>query len=225
MTFREALSREIATQGISVTEVAQKSRVSKGAIYNILNGTTEEARIRPSTRRALARGCNRALKVMPDGGVIFVVSEDAEIPREDVLANVGFEFVSHRPFLSHAHVREPFDWLYEQELRGSLKIRTVDRVFQRREEFLSLCVFNDGDSAISEVQFTLRVSYRKGPVGEIGCSLELPIAPGSRVEQSLFLLAGPPFVLEVVDAMCADAGGMARRIGAVPTYSFEGDVG
>jgi len=59
MTFREALEREITTQGISVGEVVRKSNVSKGTIYNILNGTTEDARIRAATRRALAHGCDR----------------------------------------------------------------------------------------------------------------------------------------------------------------------
>lgn len=223
MTFREALAREIATQGISVIEVAQKSGVSKGAIYNILNGTTEEARIRPSTRRALARGCNRELKMMPDGDVVFVASE-GEAPKAEALAGVFFEFAPHRPFLGQAHVREPFDWLYEQELQGALALRTVDRVFQRKDEFLSLEVFNEGDSAISGVQFILNVSYRKGPSGKIACRIEPPVLPGARVEYTLFLLAGPPFSLTLADAMCQDAEGGMCRIDADATYSFEGDV-
>ena len=225
MTFREALAREIAAQGISVTEVAQKSRVSKGAIYNILNGTTEEARIRPSTRRALARGCNRMLKMMPDGGVVFAVSGEDEAPREVLLADVDFAFVPLRPFLSHAHVREPFDWLYEQEVRGSLSLGTVDRVFQRREEFLSLEVFNEGDAAVLGVQFTLRVSYKKGPAGKVACRIDPPVLPGVKMEYTLFLLAGPPFALELADARCVDAGGQVRRIDGEPAYSYEGDGG
>ena len=71
MTFREALQSEINLQGLSVAQIAEASNVSKGAIYNILNGTTEDDRIRPGTRKALAQACDR--DVVPEGeGVTFV---------------------------------------------------------------------------------------------------------------------------------------------------------
>ena len=71
MTFKEALQAEINLQGLSVAIIAKASGISKGAIYNILNGTTEEARIRPSTCKAIALACDRELR-HEDDGVEFV---------------------------------------------------------------------------------------------------------------------------------------------------------
>lgn len=225
MIFREALEREIATQGISVAEVARKSRVSKGAIYNILNGTTEDGRVRPATRRALAKGCGRELKILPDGGVMFVAPVALGEARSDVISEVAITLLPHQSFLGHRHLREPFDWLYEQEERGKLPgLHTVDRVFQRRDDFLSLEVFNAGDRAVCDVQFVLRVDFDEGPSADIACCIEQPVAPDERREHTLFLLAGPPFSLELIDLMCLDAGGQVRSIDPAPTYRFEGDM-
>jgi transcriptional regulator with XRE-family HTH domain len=227
MTFREALEREINTQGISVAEVAEKSRVSKGTIYNILNGTTEEARIRTATRRALARGCNRDLKILSDGGVMFVIPNQpvAEPEKIESVADVAITLVPFRPFLSHSYFREPFDWLFEQEERGRLPgLQTVDRVFQRRNDFLAIELFNFGNQVISDVQFDLKVTFHSGPVAKIACRLDRSIPPGERLEQTLFLLAGPAYMLSLDEAVCCDVEGQFLGIAAIPTYRFEGDI-
>lgn len=227
MTFREAFEREINTQGISVAEVAHKSHVSKGTIYNILNGTTEEARIRSATRRALARGCNRDLKILPDGGVMFVASNQAVAEPEtpEAVAEVSIKLVPFRPFLSHSYFREPFDWLFEQEERGRLPgLQTVDRVFQRRDDFLAIELFNFGSQVISDVQFNLKVTFHSGPVAKIACCLDRPIPPGERLEQTLFLLAGPAYLLSLDEAVCCEIEGQFLGIAATPTYRFEGDI-
>ena len=131
MIFREALEREIAAQGISVAEVARISGVSKGAIYNILNGKTDESRIRPATKRAIARGCNRDLEMLRDGGVRFV--EAGGEPSADRRPDVALRLTPGRPFLDGQFFREPFDWLHGLEEEGTPGgIRTVDRGFQRR---------------------------------------------------------------------------------------------
>ena len=220
MTFREALERELTTQGISVTEVARGSGVSKGTIYNILNGTTEDARIRPSTRRAIARGCNRQLKVLADGGVLFVEpSEVSEAP-----SDISLRFFSQRPFLSDHHVQEPFDWLHRMEETGALPgIRIVDRVFQRREDFLSLIVDNGSGAPIGEVQFDLRVVYEEsGPAEVLSCRLVCHIPPGTQGEETLFLLAGGAFVLDILNPVFTDADGQTIGVSSTFTYYFKG---
>ena len=223
MTFREALEREITTQGISVGEVARKSNVSKGTIYNILNGTTEDARIRAATRRALAHGCDRELQVLPDGNVRFVVPEGESPPGE--AAEVVLRFLPFTDFLDQNHLREPFDWLYAQEESGALSgLGIVDRVFQRRPEFLGLEIHNIGDAALTEGQFLLDVRFDTGPGGRIPCRIVQGVAPDERIQQTLFLLAGPAFELTVRDAVLTDTTGKVQHVDQALTYRFEGTL-
>jgi len=221
MTFREALEREITTQGISVGEVARKSRVSKGTIYNILNGTTEDARIRAATRRALAQGCDRELQVLPDGSVRFALAEDQAPPGEP--AEIALRFLPFVDFMSQHHLREPFDWLYAQEESGALTgLNIVDRVFQRRSEFLGFEIHNAGDTALLEGQIVLNIRFDVGPRDRITCQTARGIAPDERVQQTLFLLAGPAFELTVQDAVFTDATGKILQAVQPLTYRFEG---
>ena len=231
MTFREALEQEISTQGISVAEVAAKSQVSKGAIYNILNGTTEDSRIRVGTRRALARGCERELQTLPDGGVVFVAPTEvvnkpveANRPLEDV-TDLSVQFLSFRPFFSQNHVSDAFDWLYKQEEDGKLVgLQIVDRVFQRREDFLSVIVENQGSGPIGNIAFEMQVDYALGVSGLIACQMGGLVAPGQKVEYTLFVLAGPAYKLSLVNGRFDDAQGQVKGIVSAPVFQFEGDL-
>ena len=82
MTFREALQQEIDAQGLSVAQVAKDSNLSKGAIYNIMNGTTEAARIRPATRKAIAAACGRALRADRDGVTFEALGQSELVTQE-----------------------------------------------------------------------------------------------------------------------------------------------
>ncbi len=221
-TFREALEREIAAQGLSVTEVTRNSGLSKGAIYNILNGKTEEERIRPATRRAIARGCNRELEVLEDGGVLFVERGQERPP--DRPREVELRLAPGRPFLEERFLGEPFDWLHSLEEEGMLTgARAVDRVFQKREEFLSLVVENRGQVAVVEVRFDLRVMFENGgPARRFSSRLPAHVPSGGRVEQTLFLLGGPPYCLELVNPVFTDSEGQVKDIDATLTYLHKG---
>ncbi len=222
MTFRDALEREIAAQGLSIAEVAEKSNVSKGAIYNILNGKTEEDRIRPSTRRAIARGCNRELEGLEDGTVVFVDPQEAHI--EALASEVSIDLLSGRPFLEGAFFKAPFDWLHELEEAGQLSdIHTVDRVFQRREDFLSVIVENHSEDVVDDLRFELKVVFTGGkPSGRFPYRMPLPLRAGERREETVFLLAGTGFELDLVGASYRDAEGQTRRLGGTHTYPYEG---
>ncbi len=222
MTFKEALEREIASQGLSVAEITRISGVSKGTIYNILNGTTVEARIRPSTRRSIARGCNRELRSLEDGGVLFVErgAPDASEAPSDVRLNL----LPNRPFLSDRFLKEPFDWLHTLEEEGALSgIQAVDRVFQKREEFLGLVMENGGEVGLMEVRFDLRVAFEDGgPSRVFPCRLQQQVGPGRTLEETVFLLAGPPYVLELLNPAFTDSEGQTGGIGDPAVYHFRG---
>ncbi len=222
MTFRDALEQEIKTQGISVTEIARISDVSKGAIYNIINGTTEEARIRPATRRAIARGCNRDLKILGDGGVLFVergLTDDTK-----AVTDVRMRVIPDRPFLGDHYIKPPFDWLHKMEDEGELSgVGTVDSVFQKKEEFLSLIVENDRLIPITDLAFELQVAFDEGgPAAVFSCRTTSPIPAGESLEETLFLLAGPPYQLELRNLTCTDAEGQISTVSAPISYRFQG---
>ena len=223
MTFREALEREIAAQGLAVAEIAEISGVSKGAIYNILNGKTDDVRVRPATRRALARGCNRELVMLDDGGVRFVEPGETRAP-EPVVETVGWRLLPGRPFLEESFLRDPFDWLYTLEEDGRVSgTETVDRVFQRRRQFLSLVVENGGRSDIAELGFELRVAFDNGgPTKRFPSRLYVEIPPGGEFEQTLFLQAGPQFQLQVSGPSFTDSEGQAGSSGSDLQYVHRG---
>jgi transcriptional regulator with XRE-family HTH domain len=222
MTFREALEREIASQALSVADIAEISGVSKGAIYNILNGKTEEDRIRPATRRALAKGCGRELEVLEDGGTLFVDPSD-EVPRQ-VTPDITLQILSARPFLEDGFFSEPFDWLHGLEEKQVVSgLDAVDRVFQRREEFLSLAIENRGDRPISEARFDLKVTYSSGAAAaQFALKWPMSVAPGQRAERTLFLGAGPAFDLEIINPVCADEKGESRGLEGPLGYVHKG---
>ena len=222
MTFREVLEREIATQALSVADIADISGVSKGAIYNILNGKTEEDRIRPATRRALAKGCGRELEVLEDGGVLFVDPSD-QIPRQ-VTPDVTLQILAARPFLEDGFFREPFDWLHGLEEKQVISgLDAVDRVFQRREDFLSLAVENRGDRQISETRFDLKVTYASGSAtAHFALKWPMSVKPGQRAERTLFLGAGPAFDLEILNPVCADGKSESRSLEGPVSYVHKG---
>lgn len=222
MTFRDALEREISAQSLSVAEVAQKSGLSKGAIYNILNGKTEEERIRPSTRRAIARGCNRNIEVSEEGAVLFV--EHGRPGPVDEPGEVELRLVPGRPFLAEQFLREPFDWLYSLEEEGVLTgTRTVDRVFQKREEFLSLVVENRGQAVVTEVRFDLRVTFEGGgPAKQFSSRLSGYVPCGGHVEETLFLQAGPSYCAELLNPVFTDPEGQTKELDGDLKYSHKG---
>jgi len=212
MKFRDVLEREITSQGLSVAEVARASGLSKGAIYNILNGSTEDARIRPATRRALAQGCNRELHVLEDGSARF--EEGVEAPTAPVSDALTMRLVPERPFLESRFVREAFDWLHEQEEQGALAgVGAVDRVFQRRSDFLSLEVENQGTVGLSEVRFDLGVTYAgSGPAASFPVRIPAHALPSERVEVTVFLSVGPPFCLQVRSPSFSDVEGQSGSL-------------
>ena len=223
MTFKDALEREIAVQGISVAEVVQKSGVSKGTIYNILNGTTEDARIRAATRRAIAAGCNRDIEVLPDGGVVFVdpVQDHGNFDSATLVLNL----LPFCAFRSQGHIAAPFDWLHAQEESGRLVgLKTVDRVFQQREEFLELEITNQSDSLIVQVDFKLHVVFENGVVGDIACSVGDAIGPTQTLQRTVFLLGGPGYHLTVSQATFTDEKNQSWQIVESPSYRFQGDL-
>jgi len=208
MNFRDALEHELQVQGISVAAVATASGVSKGAIYNILNGTTEEERIRPSTRHALARGCGKSLDIDPDGAHRFVNSaEESTSPAtgEEVdVPGLRVSFVPGQPFLPDRHMAEVFNWLNRLEESGTLSgLGVVDRVYQKRTEFLSLVVENIGEK-MTWVEFPLSIAFDEGPNETFTCRLPSAEAEG-RLEVTIHLAGGPPYTLFLQDGRAGTA--------------------
>lgn len=225
MTFREALEREISSQGISVAEVAEKSNVSKGTIYNILNGTTEEARIRAATRRAIAKGCGRNVEALPNGGFVFVDPRSSSGVAEQRIDGVRINLVPFCHFRSNQHCAEPFDWLHRQEEDGKLQgLNVVDRVFQQREDFLELVVQNDSDVDLTGFEFSMRVVYDDGVAGELHVEVSAFLRPEEIHRRTLFLSAGSAFHLQLKDWICKDEEGQNLRISQVPDYRYKGDM-
>ena len=223
MTFREALQHEITGQGLSVTEIARASGLSKGAIYNILNGKTVESRIRAATRRAIAGACNRKLVALDDGGVLFVESEGGaeSIPSQDVVLRLD----PFRPFLEDRFFREPFDWLHGLEEEGVLHgVGVVDRVFQKREDFLSLAIANTGPTSLVEFGFERRVAFGEdGPSERVPAQLPLDLPPGGDAEETLFVHAGPSFALELLNINFTDADGRTEAVSGPFRYVHRGE--
>jgi len=222
MTFREALEREIAAQALAVADIAEISGVSKGAIYNILNGKTEDERIRPATRKAIARGCNRELETMDDGGVRFV-DPGERVPRQ-VAADILLTVAAARPFLQDRFFREPFDWLHGlEESRVLTGLDPVDRVYQRREDFLGLVLENRGSTSVAELRFDLEVTY-SGSAATARFALKWPaqLEPGQSAERTLFLGAGPAFDLTIINPSCNDGTGEARGLEGPVAYAHKG---
>lgn len=190
MTLKEALEKEIASQGISAIDISKASGVSKATIYNILNGLTDDARIRPSTKRSIARGCNREIRLLSDGGVEFVrPGRQTEPPEAPSGAAVRLRYAAGRPFLSDSFCREAFDWLHDTERAGRLpRCDIVNRVFQKRPDFLSLTLENAGHSEIASVAFLLGVSIPKGRLQRTFSFSGLrPTPPLAKTEITLFL--------------------------------------
>ena len=207
MTFREALQHEIDTQGLSVAQVAKDSNLSKGAIYNILNGTTEDARIRPATRKAIAEACGRELRA--DGeGVVFEYP-GAVLPASPTRTEVGdvvLSWMRDRLFLKDRHASAAFDWIHRMEESGKLEgPRIVDRVYQNRPDFVSMMVHNKGPQPVERVSADVSVVVTAAGETTYSVSVPGPIGPGESSEFTVF--AGVPCTLRVDRAECSDVAG------------------
>ena len=132
--------------------------------------------------------------------------------------------VPGRPFLEEQFLSESFDWLHSLEEGGMLAgARTVDRVFQKREDFLSLVVENRGQAAVTEVRFDLRVMFEyEGPARRFSSRLPAHVPSGGRVEQTLFSVGGPPYCLELVNAVFTDLEGQTNDLDGTLTYRHKG---
>jgi len=225
VTFRKALQNEINLQGLSVAQVAKDSKVSKGAIYNILNGTTEDVRIRHVTRKALARACNR--EVRPDGdGVVFVEIGADRPPQGDLesMESVLLTWLAERPFLTDRHAGPAFDWLQKMEEAAKLPgLRLVDRVYQNRPDFLSLAVHNDGGSTVSQIRLSLNVTYESaGLAHDFAVRINGTLSPGASLEETVFVCAGAPYHLSIVRAELTTDDGSALSAVVPETFSYSG---
>ena len=217
MTLKEAIEKEVLSQGISAIDISKASGVSKATIYNILNGLTDDSRIRPSTKRAIAKGCNRELRILGDGGVDFVrPGLKAEASEVVPGASVHLRYASGRPFSSDSFCPEALDWLHDMEKSGRIpRCEVVNRVFQKRADFLSLVVENGGHSEITSVLFSLDVSIPKSRVQRtFSFSGIRPTPPLAKAEITLFLSeADFDFDVEVSQVALNDADGAPCRAG------------
>ncbi|MBT4141158.1 MAG: hypothetical protein HOE48_24835, partial [Candidatus Latescibacteria bacterium] len=128
-------------------------------------------------------------------------------------------------FRSQAHIPAPFDWLHSQEETGKIAgLRTVDRVFQQREDFLELAVKNQSDARILQLEFTLHVVFENGVVGDISCFIGAAIAPTQTLQQTVFLLGGPAYHLTISHATFSDEDNQSWQVLRVPSYRFQGDL-
>ena len=225
MTFKEALQSEIDLQGLSVAQIAKDASLSKGAIYNILNGTTEDSRIRPATRRALAAACNR--EVRPDGdGVVFV-----EIGQESTPAQTGPQTESiilswqpERVFHSDRHASAAFDWLYSLERDGVIEgLGVVDRVYQNRSDFLSLTLHNRGTAPVASLDLEFALAYQEPQLDHaFSAHVSEACEPGQSLELTAFVCAGGAFELSVASARGATDAGEPFSPKLPGPYSFPG---
>lgn len=223
--FRDVLQQEIQSQGLSVADVAKTSGVSKGAIYNILNGTTEDARIRPSTRRALARGCRRELEVGPDGSSRFVeqlVSEADPAPADGAGIKVAFQ--PTRPFLRNCFVADVFNWLHEQEQKGALSgVDIVDQVYQKRHAFLSLIVENASGTDVTNAEVRFSLDYDNGP-SKMFAYRTSRLAAGGSWEATVCVCQGPSFGVSALGGQGQGEDGTDLKIDAGSVYRYEGSL-
>ena len=225
MTFKDALQAEINLQGLSVAQIAEGSSVSKGAIYNILNGTTEDARIRPATRKALAAACNR--EVRSDGaGVVFVEAGQVTLPAESVPQNdaVHLRWVVDRLFLKGNHAKQVFDWLHVAEEKQRLPgIGLVNRVYQNRPDFLSLVVQNEAEGPVTGVWVNLTVSYDTLDL-DYAFSVRLTdvCAVGQSLEETVYICAGPAYRLSIDKVQIAIESGQKRDVRPPDPFDYAG---
>lgn len=211
MTLKDAIEKEIISQGISAIDISKASGVSKATIYNILNGLTDDVRIRPSTKRAIARGCGKELRMLGDGGIEFVKAGSKMEAPEPSNATIRLHYVSGRPFLSSSFCQEAFDWLHNMETSGRIPpCDVVNRVFQRRPDFLSLVIENTGPSEISAVNFLLDVSIPKNRLQRtFSFSGIQPTSPLRKSEVTLFVEeANFDFDVEISQIALRDADGI-----------------
>ncbi len=225
MTFSDLLQQEIQTQGISVAEVSKASGISKGAIYNILNGTTEEERIRPSTRHALARGCQRVLEIDADGTHRFVSTissapADVQEPEDATDLRVGFS--PARPFRAERHLADVFNWLNGLEEEGRLAgLAVVDRVYQKKDDFLSLVVENHTTDDLKSVEIPISIAYDDGPNETFGCKFS-HVLSGGRAEMTVQVAGGPPYTIFVQDGQAVTTATERVPISTQTTYRHRG---
>ncbi len=225
MTFREALQSEINLQGLSVAQIAEASNVSKGAIYNILNGTTEDDRIRPGTRKALAQACDR--DVVPEGEGVTFVERGAEtfqqVVREATDAFV-VSWMADRSFLPDRHVGQAFDWLHRMEQDGRHQgLQVIDRVFQKRSDFLALSFHNKGAIVASRIDLGLRVHYPSSATEQtFQVIVAETVLPGKSLEVSVFVCAGSAYTMSVAHAEIATPDGQALVPVIPDSFSFPG---
>ena len=228
MTFKEALQAEINLQGLSVAIIAKASGISKGAIYNILNGTTEEARIRPSTCKAIALACDRELRREADGVefVEFGASRGSmPLQRMPETSTVALSWMQNRLFLSNRHCGSAFDWLQKMEVEGRLAmVGVVDRIYQNRPDFLSLAVHNNSAGPVNDVRLRVSVSYRKLP-HTFPVSYSETISPGSSSEMTVFLCDGDPFELSVSNVEHKTDAGEAASPVLLEPFRYSGGYG
>lgn len=223
--FRDVLQQEIQSQGLSVAEVAKASGISKGAIYNILNGTTEDARIRPSTRRDLARGCHRELKVGPDGSSRFVEQLLLETdPAQTGAAGIKVAFQPTRPFLQDCFVADVFNWLHEQEQTGALSgVDIVDQVYQKRHAFLSLVIENASGTDVRNAEVRFSLDYDNGPSKMFACRTSR-LAAGDSWEATVCVCQGPSFGVSALGGQGHGEDGTDLKIDAGSIYRYEGSL-
>ena len=228
MTFREQFQTEIQTQGISVADVAKASGISKGAIYNILNGTTEEDRIRPSTRHALAQGCRRSLEIDSDGTHRFVLPRLADRPPVEPPTpgreGVRVVLVNGRTFRADSHVADIFNWLNELEETDSLAgLDVVDRVYQKRSEFLSLVMENDTGEDLRSVEIPISIAYDSGPNKTFSCRIP-QLDSGAKAEMTVQVGTGPPYIVKLQDGWAFLPGDIRGSISTQTTYRHRGSL-
>jgi transcriptional regulator with XRE-family HTH domain len=234
VTFREALQREINVQGLTVAQIAKASKVSKGAIYNILNGTTEDERIRPGTRKALALACDR--DVIPEGDGVTFVKIGSEVPPAPgptggVVGNdlslspsIVVSWLPNRPFLSEYHLGPAFDWLHGLEQKSQLNgLSLVDRVYQKRPDFLSIILHNKGSEVVVRADVDLEVEYASLGVQEkFHLSVTEPVQPGHSLEQTVFVCAGASYTAAIQRAKVTTTDGQNFKPVSPELFTFGG---
>lgn len=225
MTFKEALQAEIDLQGLSVAQLAKDSGLSKGAIYNILNGTTEDERIRPATRKAIADACDREIRADGDG-VRFVErgAAPSAAPTTAPTESVVMSWQRNRPFRHDRHAAAAFDWLHQMEESGKLDgMGVVDRVYQNRPDFLALTLHNRGTDTIASASLSLRVEYANETLSHaFDLAFPCSLAPGDALEATVFACVGAPFELACVQASVTDDDEAVHSPALPEPFSFGG---